>query len=82
MKIRKPRITIGKKGVGLSNIGASVGGKNARVNIGRKGLSGTVRAGGASFNTRKGCSLPIGLFLAALAAVVAGMLVGGVLIRG
>lgn len=70
MKVRKPRVTIGKKGVGLGNVGVSVGGKNARVNLGRKGASGTVRGKGWSFNTRKGCSLPLGLLV--ITIVVAG----------
>lgn len=64
MRIRKPRITIGKKSIGRSNVGASVGRKNARVNIGCKGLSGTVRTGGAPVQYAPGCSLLIGLLLA------------------
>lgn len=57
MKIRKPKIAIGKKGVKLTNIGASIGGKGGRVNLSRKGVSATVGTKGASYNTRRGCIL-------------------------
>ena len=42
IKIRRPQIRIGKKGVRLANVGLSLGGKGARVNVSRKGASATV----------------------------------------
>lgn len=70
-RIRKPRLRISKSGkVSLSGFGASVGGKNNRLNISKSGLSGTVGAKGQSFNTKRGfnCGL-IALF--ALTASIA-----------
>lgn len=67
MKIRKPRIGISKKGVSLTNIGARIGDKRAGVNLSRKGVSGSVKIGKGSYNTRKGCSLPLfGVFIVTL----------------
>lgn len=63
MKIRKPRLGIGKKGVKISNIGVRLGGKRAGLNISRKGVSASGKVGRASYNTRKGCSLPFFLVI-------------------
>ena len=57
LKLRKPSLRITSKGVKLTNIGASLGGKNARLNLSRKGVSATVGTPGASMNTRRGCLL-------------------------
>jgi hypothetical protein len=57
LKIRKPALRVTSKGVKLTNIGASLGGKNARINLSRKGVSATVGTPGASLNTRRGCLL-------------------------
>lgn len=56
-KIRKPQLRITKKGVRLTNVGATIGGKHARLNVGRKGVSTSVGTRGASLNTRRGLTL-------------------------
>lgn len=58
MKIRKPRIRIGKRGPRLTNVGVRLGGKRAGVNLSRRGASGSIKVGKASYNTKRGCSLP------------------------
>jgi hypothetical protein len=57
VKIRPPKIRITSKGVKLINVGATVGGKNARFNLSRKRISASAGVPGASFNTRRGCLL-------------------------
>jgi hypothetical protein len=54
-KIRMPSIRIGRKGPRLTNVGASIGGKDSRVNISRQGVSTTVGVPGVHYNTRRGC---------------------------
>jgi hypothetical protein len=66
IKIRRPQIRIGKKGVKLSIVGLSLGGKGARVNVSRKGASATVGVRGARYNTRRGCLLSPFTWLALL----------------
>ena len=58
MKLRKPRIGIGKKGIGLRNVGVRVGGKGGGVNLSRRGVSVGGSAGGVSYNSKRGCTLP------------------------
>lgn len=68
MKFRKPRLRISKKGkISLSGGGVSIGGRHARVNISKSGVSGTVGAKGIRYNTRRGlnCGLVFVLFIAA-----------------
>lgn len=67
MKLRKPRIGLGKKGIRIQNIGARVGGKKAGINLSRRGVSVGGNVGGASYNSKRGCSLPIGILLVLLA---------------
>jgi hypothetical protein len=62
-RFRKPRLSIGKKGVKVSSAGASIGGKNFRVNLSKKGISTTSKVGKASYNSRRGCSMPLGILL-------------------
>ena len=57
LKIRRPKLRITSKGIKWTNVGASIGGKNARFNISRKGVSATVGTRGATLNTRRGCLL-------------------------
>lgn len=72
MRIRKPRLRIGKSGkISLSGGGVSFGGKNARVNLSKSGVSGTLRAGKASYNTRRGCSMPF--FVAGILLFLSGV---------
>lgn len=63
MKIRKPRIGIGKKGLKVSNVGVRLGGKRAGINLSRKGASASFKVGRGSYNTRKGCSMPFFLLV-------------------
>lgn len=58
MKLRKPRIAIGKKGVSLRNVGVRLGGKKAGVNLSRKGASVGGNVGGVGYNSKRGCVLP------------------------
>lgn len=72
MKIRKPRISIGSKGVRLTNVGARIGSKRAGVNLSRSGTSFSGSAGGASYNSKKGCRIPLfSVLVLALAVVLA-----------
>jgi hypothetical protein len=66
-RFRKPRLRINKKGkISLSGGGASVGNKNARLNVSKSGVSATVGAKGSSYNTKRGanCSLVLVLMAA------------------
>jgi hypothetical protein len=72
MRIRKPRLRISKKGkVSFGGGGLSLGGKHARLNISKSGVSGTVGAGGSSYNTKRGlnCGFIFLLTVAASSAV-------------
>lgn len=62
-RVRKPRLTIGKKGVKVSSGGVSIGGKNTRVNISKSGVSTTTKIGKASYNSKRGCSMPLGILI-------------------
>jgi hypothetical protein len=63
--IRKPRLRISSKGVRVAPPGLRIGSR-AGVNILRKGVSGFVRGKRGSFNTRRGCSVPLGVLLVLL----------------
>lgn len=70
-RFRKPSLRINKKGkISLSGAGLSAGGKNARVNLSKSGVSGTVSGKGSSYNTRRGvqCGFIFLFFVAASAA--------------
>lgn len=72
IRFRKPRLRINKSGkISLSGGGASIGNKNARLNISKSGVSGTVSTGkGQSYNTKRGwnCGFVLLLFVAASGA--------------
>jgi hypothetical protein len=56
--IRWPRIRVSKKGkVSVVNAGVSLGNKNARINVGRQGVSTSVGVPGARLNSRRGLLL-------------------------
>ena len=57
IRLRKPKIRLTAKGIKLVNLGASIGGKHARINLSSQGVSATVGTPGASLNTRRGCML-------------------------
>lgn len=56
IKIRKPKVRITTKGVRVSKPSARIGGKTG-LNISSQGVSGSVRTGMGTYNTKKGCSL-------------------------
>lgn len=57
IRLRKPKIRITARGIKLVNLGATIGGKHARLNLSPRGVSATVGTPGASLNTRRGCLL-------------------------
>lgn len=56
INIRKPRLRISKKGIGITPPSARIGGK-VGINISKRGVSGSVRTKYGTANTRNGCSL-------------------------
>ena len=57
IKLRKPRLRLTRKGLKVQNVGVTVGGKSARVNVTPSGSSVSVGVPGATYNTRRGCLL-------------------------
>jgi hypothetical protein len=57
IKLRKPRLRLTSKGLKVQNVGVTVGGKSARVNVTPSGSSVSVGVPGATYNTRRGCLL-------------------------
>jgi hypothetical protein len=57
IKLRKPRLRLTRKGLKVENVGATVGGKGARINLSRSGVSASGGVPGATYNTRRGCML-------------------------
>jgi hypothetical protein len=74
-RFRKPRLRVNKKGkISLSGGGMSIGNKNARLNISKSGVSGTVGAKGKSYNTKRGwnCGFIALMFIGSALAGIAG----------
>lgn len=69
-KFRKPRLTIGKKGPKISGAGASIGGKNFKVNLSKSGVNTTSKIGKASYNSKRGCSMPLGILLLVIGMII------------
>ncbi len=66
MRIRKPRLYLSKKGkLSLSGGGVSFGGRHARVNFSRRGVSFSGGVRGVRYNSRRGwnCGLLVGMAL-------------------
>jgi hypothetical protein len=58
ISFRKPRLRLSKKGkLSLSPGSMRIGGRKAGLNISRRGMSGSVRVGPVSYNTRRGASM-------------------------
>jgi hypothetical protein len=58
ISFRKPRLRLSKKGkLSLSPGSMRIGGRNAGLNISRRGMSGSVKVGPVSYNTRRGASM-------------------------
>lgn len=68
MRIRKSRIRFGKKGLGISPPSIRIGGKRSGYNISKSGVSYSTKIGKGTLNSKRGCSMPIGIFLVLLIA--------------
>jgi hypothetical protein len=66
-KIRKARLRITSRGISVTPPSVRVGDSDSYVNIGSRGVSYTKRTRFGSFNTRNGCSMPIGVFIVVVA---------------
>ena len=66
IKLRQPKIRITPKGVKVTNVGATIGGKNARFNVSRQGVTASVGVSGARYNSRRGCVISPFTLLAGL----------------
>ncbi len=62
-KVRKARLRINSRGVSVTPPSMRIGDSDSYVNVGKRGVSYTKRTRFGSFNTRNGCSVPIGIFL-------------------
>lgn len=57
-RVRKPRLRISKRGkVSLSGGGISVGGRNARINLSKSGVSTSFGVPGIRYNSRRGLTV-------------------------
>ena len=72
--IRRPRLHINRRGkISLSGGGLSIGGKGARINVSRQGVSYSIGGRRLRFNSRRGASCGC---LVLLVICVAGTLAG------
>lgn len=60
--VRKPRLTVGKRGISISPPSLRIGGKTG-INVSRSGVSVSSRTKHGTFNSRRGCSRTLGMFL-------------------
>ena len=58
MHIRKPRLRITKKGLKVTKPSVRLGGKSG-FNISSRGVSASLRTKAGSFNSKRGCSIPL-----------------------
>ena len=68
-KLRKARLRINSRGVSVTPPSMRIGDSDSYVTVGKRGVSYTKRTRFGSFNSRNGCSVPIGLFLCAVFAM-------------
>ena len=69
ISIRKPRISLTKKGLRVTAPSARIGGK-AGLNVSRSGVSTSVRSKVGTYNSKRGCSRTMMLVLVMLGVVV------------
>jgi hypothetical protein len=58
--IRKPRLRLTLKGLRVSPPSVRIGGRTG-VNISKRGVSASVHGRRGSFNSKRGCSVPLGI---------------------
>jgi len=63
-RIRKPQLRITSRGVRVSPPSVRVGDSDSYVNVSSSGVSYTKRTRFGTFNSRRGCTVPIGVFVA------------------
>lgn len=61
--IRKPRLTIGKRGMRISPPSLRLGGRGSGLNISKSGVSVSSRTRHGTFNSKRGCSRTLGALL-------------------
>lgn len=61
MKFRKGRITLGKRGMRATGPRLRFGGKRSGFNLSKSGLSYSTRIGKFNLNSKRGCTMPVGI---------------------
>lgn len=69
ISIRKPRMSLTKKGLRVTAPSARIGGK-AGLNVSRSGVSYSVRSKAGSFNSTRGCSRTMMLVVVMMGVVL------------
>lgn len=68
ISIRKPRLSLTKKGLGVTAPSARIGGRSG-LNVSRSGVSYSLRSKAGTYNSKRGCSKYLMLVVAIMGLV-------------
>jgi len=70
ISVRKPRLRFTPDGIKMTKPSYRIGGRSGGVNISSRGVSYSTRTPLGTYNSRRGCSMPLGCMLSLLTMVL------------